>query len=351
MIDPSIDGLIERFLLELMACNAEDSGACGMIGSQEMRAAFRTALGNYNLHCPDGDPARFMAFFEFACLGDRDRPLAPLRPEAPPLTAFVSTEIEPKVLSTVVTLPQFLSLISEDDKQNFEQLYDIRLLSSGSNMGADFLQRMEPKLLDRLRSIPELDRNFKISDDRSHGRPFVWFTAKQDLDDAFADAGRRSLNRADVARDFLGLVHHGPKLYERGRLTDCQNHLVALHFPSEIAEREGFMRPSAVQAFVHRRFAVHFERPIETTSQDWGNAIDLWSLLTRRGVPPMGGRERIMLRLQASVMTEDERIAFDYLGPVQLQRGNVDKHDDDEYFLQFVSRGRDKGSLAEGICN
>ena len=340
------DELLEKFLAELMACNAADGQFCTLPGTSEMRQAVLAAFSAYQRDLVSGTTAPFLDYFRAECLGELDLPLAPARPETPPFAKLSDAPLDVDSLSTVVTLPTFLKLLSESDREEFETKWSIRFTATGSSDGPNLTSDLEEKLAARLGRMHQTSRNFMIAPDESHGRPYVWFTAKEDIERFFSLRQGFGMTRADIARDALGLVHHGPKAFR----SDHPNHLVALHFPSAIARRAGHLRPSAVQAFSNRRFVQEFDLGLMTTAADWGRTIELFLFLTSKGVTPVGCRERLLLRLQAALLEPGERISFDYLGKVTTTRGQFDGIDCDDSFLKLVARGRDPQVEVRAMC-
>ncbi len=332
-------------MVRLMACNAADGTACRMSGTSDMREAFTRACSDYRSLFPSGPEHEFVRLLRLACFGNADGPPAPARPAVPPFAKPVHATLDVGEISTVVPLATLLRLMFRDDKTRFERDHGIRFTATGSTVGSDARIRSEMKLVDRLGRVPSAERWFRIGPDESHGRPYVWFTARQDLENAFVQPQRRGLPRANIARDVLGLAHHGPK----ARGSDGPNHLVALHFPAAIAARAGYLRPSAVQAFDNRRFILRFGDGDQRGDADWGSALDL-HLFASTAKAPIGSRERILVRLQRSLFQDDDAIQFEYLGAVSDLRGNIRNLDDDDSFLDLVRRGRDTDGLKMEIC-
>lgn len=339
------DDHLEKFLISLMACNADDGQWVGVPGMLEMRGAVRSAWEKFKDSAAT-DAISLLPQLKIECLGDPDMPRAPLRPASPPYVTFLDTPLDVAELSTVVTLQTFLKLIHDDDKPALEA-EGIPLAVTGSSDGETLLSEFEDMLGSRLPMLHASQRRFRISPDESHGRPYVWFTAKDDLSTRISEHSGPGRSRADVARDALGLIHHGPIAYRSRR----PNHLVALHFPSGLAERAGHVRPSAIQAFDNRRFVLTFDNENPSTAADWGRTIDLHTFRTRMGVLPSGCRERLLLRLQASLFEPDEHITFDYLGKVGSTRGDITGRDDDSTFLELVARDRLPDKLVRLICD
>lgn len=315
-----------------------------MVGSPEMRAAFDAAERKFQKLNPSGSDDDFLNLFRVECLGSPDLPLAPARPVLRPFATLSDEPLDVEVVSTVVTISALVRLVSWRDKKAFRKK-GVRFVTPSGARGSFIADHVAEKLANRLARLPVDQRRFEIADDASHGRPYVWFTAKSDLEAALARRTTFAHTMADVARDLLGLVHHGPV----SRDTGGANHLFALHLPAKVVMKATHMRPAAPQAFDNRRFVLRFEDADLRSSDDWGQTIDLDYFATRSAGKPIGGRERILLRLQASVVPAGTTISFDYLGTVSAKRGEVSGRDDDQAFLDLVGRGRDVDALLQKI--
>ncbi len=108
--------------------------------------------------------------------------------------------------------------------------------------------------------------------------------------------------------------------------------------------------PSAVQAFDNRRFIQRFGTKDTAGETDWGRALDLYLFATSSTDEPIGGRERVVLRLQSSLFEANDEIRFDYLDTVSNLRGDTPNRDDDEAFLEFIKGGRDVDHLVAEMC-
>jgi hypothetical protein len=325
--------VIEKFLLELMACNAVDGVACGLTGAVQMKTAIARALAGIS---PNDGPKEFMRSLRLECLGDPDSAPVPARPICPPFASLETTPLQAEQLSTVVTLPKFLDLIHENDRKRLELFHGITLTSTGSSGGEALLDTFEEKNEVRLARIQEKDRQFRLSPDESHGRPYLWFTSRKEFDEYLSSTSATNRTAAEIARDALGLVHHKKTMYG----SDKPLHLVALHFPMAAAMRAGHLRPSAVQAFDNRRFIQTFPQVEPSPPGLWGRTIDLHTFRVKRGVVPVGCSERVLVRLQEQVLDPSERLTFNYLGRVHSERGDLAKVDGDTAFLELVRRAR-----------
>lgn len=339
-------GLVEPFLLDVMACNADDASSRGMAGTVEMNASLNAADARFARDFPAGPPAQFMRLFREECQGPPDKPRPPGRPSPPPHSSLSHQALPVAKISTVATLATLIRLMSEADKERFEVEWGVRFNVSGASGGADFHALFEQMLVRRLGRVAAASRTFRMAPDEAHGRPYLWFTSKDDFDQVLAARANRGFTSADIARDFLGLIHHGTTSWDTGG----PNHLVALHLPAAVAAAAGHMRPSVPQAFDNRRFVLSFAHPAATTRADWGRTLDLDHFAACSSGPPAGGRERVLLRLQADLFDGDMRVEFDHLGEVRHTRGDVVGRDDDPAFVDLLARGRQVGPLVAAMC-
>lgn len=337
---------ITPFLARLMACNADDGTACGMAGMPEMQEAFSAAKDKLKGGGDGSKGAEFLKLLRVECLGSPDLPLAPERPAIPrPFSRLVDDQLDVAMVSTIVTAGTLVRLISRKDKSTLKRR-GVRFGTPSGSKGTFLSDHVTEKLVARLGRVPADERHFAIAGDEAHGRPYVWFTAKEDLDAALRARTNYTQTAANVARDLLGLVHHGPTSWETGGA----NHLFALHIPAAVVIAATHMRPAAPQAFDNRRFVLRFDDVSPRATDEWGRTVDLEYFATRSGGKPIGGRERVLLRLQAAIMPVGTRIAFDYLGEVAATRGQVAGRDDDKAFLRLVGRGRPVERLVEQMC-
>ena len=332
------------WLVRIMACNADDGASCNVAGMTEMRQAFQIAVRETNLVDSAATEEYFRIRLRRACLGSPDKPPLPARPAGAPFANFEATVPIEGTISTIVTLATLVRLISEPDRERFEREHSVRFTASTATARTVFDEAFQEMMIERLAAIPPIERLFRLAEDEAHGRPYVWFTAKADLDAALARV-RLGVNQADKARDLLGLVHHGPVSRDHGG----PNQLVALHLPAKVAATAGHLRPGTPQAFDNMRFVQRFEDEPAPPS-DWGRTLELDLFASSLGHVPAGGRERVLLRLQAGLLDDGMTIGFDLLGPVSTSRGLVGHHDDDEAFVAFLGRRRNVDALVRTMC-
>lgn len=339
--------LLDEFLVGLMACNAHDGTACDMLGVTELRAAFLTACA---LSRPDPSPRtlqeELMARLAEACVGPADKPLAPARPAPPPFSNLMAAPLGLDEISTVVTASTLVRLISPADKGRFDEKASVRFNASGSP-GPPEKPKAYRRMISRLARAKAEERFFTLAPDGAHGRPYVWFTTRADVESVLEGHQDAASTKAEVLRDKLGLIHHGPKAWN----TNLPNHLFILHMPATVAVKAGYMRPTVLQGFDNRRFVLRLGEHGPPRVDAWGRTLDLNSFASHpvRPSDPSGGRERVMLRLQSRLLAGKDQIKFDYLGTINTNRGIEAGIDDDFAFLSWMSHDRDLDDLITPI--
>ena len=317
---------------KLLACNAADGPEHGLCGPDTARVAFERAVQSYDLAPPARRNAEvFEKMLTQACWGP-DAPKPPDRPINPPYAEISYEKCEgfSDNLSTVITASTLCRLLSLEDRQRFALEHGIDIPSS-LEAGAD------TAWIEELGRLAHAERRFHIKVDEGHGRPLVWFTRQEEITGLLSSKPRPGFSLADVVRDYLGLIHHGPTV-PHGAIP---NHLFVLDIPASAALRAGHWRPSAIDGVDNRRFMVHGS-PARAA---WGTTFDLESFASKRSG---GGSERVLLRLQRELLLEDT-LGFSYIGRVTQERGTMIGFDDDEAFLKFVLRDRNIASLIAAI--
>jgi hypothetical protein len=171
------------------------------------------------------------------------------------------------------------------------------------------------KILATLRS-----GEFTPKHDFSLGFPLVWITPRPEFE-------RRMLlhaNRADAARDYLGLVHR-----------EENEHLIAIHIPSAAVKQKRSARPVFSDAGRHRRFMVMPGNKPPMYPQPWGQTLDL-EFFESEGTLGVGAAERVCDRIDAASLS-GTRMPFEYLGRLQTTRGRSAATDIDYARLQEES--------------
>jgi hypothetical protein len=318
---------------KLMACNAADGPDHGLCGATVAHEAFYNALRSFGALPPDRQTLEaFEKMLTQACWGP-DAPRPPARPSPPPYSSpsTIACDGLDDSLSTVVTARTLCLLISLADRERFA-------LDHGIDIPASYIPSLDSTWMEELAGLPSEDKWFRVRPDEAHGRPLVWFTRREEMANLLSSIPPAGSGLADIVRDHLGLIHHGPTVPH----TLMPNHLFVLHVPSAVALRAGHWRPSVVDGIDNRRFMVHGGAPRAA----WGRTVNLASFAPGR---TEGGSERVLLRLQRELLADDEKISFDYIGRVMNSRGSAAGMDDDEMFSRFVLRGRDLASLIAPI--
>lgn len=219
----------------------------------------------------------------------------------------------PDWYSAVVTVPHWLRYLSTAELNRLARLAGVPLPfppMSGIDDVALF------RILDRLRQ-----GDFTPKPDFSLGFPLVWITPRPEFE-------RRKAARtdmADVARDYLGLVHR-----------EANEHLIALHLPAAAVSLVRSARPTFADAGRHRRFMV---TPDDTPpyTEPWGQTLDL-ECFELSGLCGSGGAERVCARIEARHVN-GRKLEFEYLGKLQNSRG-IAKATDKDFADSQVKRDR-----------
>ena len=120
------------------------------------------------------------------------------------------------------------------------------------------------------RRRPAAERRVRLDPNQTMGRhrSVVWFTRRQDIEASLAS--KASHERAQRARDCLGLVHHEHDVV-----------LAAMHFPDEVFRRSTSARPTFLDAADHRRFRAWPDGGRSRSNRQWGCTVDLEALAER----------------------------------------------------------------------
>ncbi len=316
-----------------MACNAADGTEHGLCGPEIAKRVFTETSANYDAApIARKTPEVFEKMLAQACWGP-DAPTPPARPVNPPY-ARASMEMCDGLadgLSSAITAGTLCRIMSLDDRERFA-------LDHGLDIPGSYTSSSGSEWIEKLARLEATERRLCMKVGEGHGRPLVWFTRREEIIRLLRSALPSGASLADVVRDRLGLIHHGPLVPH----TSLPNHLFVLHVPSSVALRAGHWRPSVIDGVDNRRFMVHGS----AVGSPWGRTVDLQSFAVGRAE---GGSERVLLRLQRELMLDDEVFTFDYIGRVTSSRGMVVGGDDDDAFLDFVRRGRDMAALISTI--
>lgn len=148
--------------------------------------------------------------------------------------------------------------------------------------------------------------------DFSLGFPLVWITPKAEFDRRRQGAAKP----ADVARDYLGLVHRA-----------ADEHLVAIHLPASAIQQVNAARPTFADAGHHRRFMVSADDTPPVYPAHWGQTLDL-ECFEDSGRRSSGAAERVCARIEAKHLVGGT-LPFEYLGRLERTRGEMRATDKD----------------------
>ena len=238
--------------------------------------------------------------------------------------------IAPRDLTGSVSciLPAWLlnRLIAPDDLE--------RLRAEGLVLPSSTRGFRSAAIIERWRRMPAVKRRVRFDPDVALGRrhSVVWFTRRRDLDVALGRRDRR--DRAQRARDSLGLVHH-----ERGVV------LAALHFPARIFEHRVSARPVFADAADHCRFRTWPDGRRARSSRRWGYTVDLRAL-DRGATSADGCPERVTREIPGNDLPEDGWFELDLLGAVEEALGK-DLDADDAYAARLLGGLSGGSSIAD----
>ena len=160
------------------------------------------------------------------------------------------------------------------------------------------------------------------------GKKFAWFTSfgASDREEGFWKSRPEWGDRADLARDILGLIHLGS---DSGSPSGWEKQLLAAYVIPTAALPAGtrYVRPNAIDGASGSRFRSRFGLKNDPT-YGWGRAVDLRRFHGPR--PHRGGREMII-----EDFTPTQKIRVGVVGGIWAPRGDLlGKHD--ESFAELV---------------
>ena len=313
---PHIQGLFQHTaLLKVLAANIRDGEALDLhpdnhfqLVARAVRAGLDTRKGPGNADAED-----YLIEFEELCFG----PL-PGRPGTAYLLCSRSKVAPPKDrpdwYSVVVTVTHWKKYLSTAA---------VHQLARAAGVPLPFVPMGGIEDVALYRILTKLRRGeFTPKSDFSLGFPLVWITPRPEFEQRITSR----TDRADAARDYLGLIHR-----------EENEHLIALHIPASAVELVDSARPIFSDAGRHRRFIVQSDNVPPLFTKAWGQTLDLeqFEANQSRG---SGGAERVCRRIKIDYLG-GVKLPFEYLGRVQTTRGRSTATDADFATCQ-VARGR-----------
>jgi hypothetical protein len=291
-------------MLKVLAANIRDGEKSGLHPeghfqaiAQQIRLGLdaRKGLGN-------ADPEDYLIEFEHVCYGQLPERAgsAHLLCATPPMPVDA-----PDWYTCVITVSHWTKYLSTAT---------IDQLSEAAGVALPFVPMGGSEDPALYRILTKLRRGeFVPRSDFSLGFPLVWITPRPEFEHKIR-LGHD--DRADAARDFLGLVHR-----------EANEHLIAIHIPSAIIELVRSARPIFSDAGRHRRFMVMPDVSPPPYRQAWGQTLDLECFETS-GARTAGAAERVIARIDSRLLG-GTKIQFEYLGRLQYTRGQLTATDMD----------------------
>jgi hypothetical protein len=283
-------------MLKVLAANIRDGEKLGLhLGGHFQAVARQVRLGlEARKGVGNADPEDYLIEFEYVCYGQLPQRLgsvyllcakAPMPDNAPDwYTSVITVSHWTKYLSTA-TIDQ---------------------LSEAAGVSLPFVPMGGSEDPALYRILTRLRRGeFTPRSDFSLGFPLVWITPRPEFERRIMPGHN---DCADIARDFLGLVHR-----------QANEHLMAIHIPRSIIELVQSARPIFSDAGRHRRFMVMPDVNPPPYRQAWGQTLDL-ERFEASGARIAGAAERVCARIDSSLLG-GTKIQFEYLGRVQDTRG------------------------------
>lgn len=204
-----------------------------------------------------------------------------------------------------------------------------RLYALGAEIPTTYLTPWTQHALDALLDLDDADRKITLDAGQSIGSNTIWVTTKTSLDNTLRNC--RNLERADKARDILGLVHRNK-----------DEVLAALFFPASILSTLNSARPTFVDAGDHSRFKTTADSSRARAEASWGWTANLEKLYHSKSVLD-GCRERVCSAVRHSDVPGGA-VSFIPLGILMMPRNDTVGVNDDR-FAARLSRGKTVGEI------
>ena len=293
---PHIQRLFEQSaLLKVLAANIRDGEKLGLHPENHFKAVMREVRRRLDARIGAGnaDAEDYLIEFEEVCYGPlpkRGGSAHLLRAKGP------VPDVAPSWYTCVITMSHWAKYLSTATIDQLSEAAGVPLPFIPMGGGEDLALY---KILAKVRK-----GEFTPKRDFLLGFPLVWITPRPEFERKMDGHS----NRAEAARDFLGLVHR-----------EAREHLVAIHIPSRAVELVTSARPIFSDAGRHRRFMVMPDDESPPYPKAWGQTLDLELFetnLARAG----GAAERVCGKIDTSVL-RGAKIPFLYLGQLQSTRG------------------------------
>jgi len=309
--------LLAEPLGQIVICNILDGKVVGLYDDHEIQTYFDW----WRELCEYAKAKKcksILAAMEFLTQGGIPKQLRPKSPR-PEFLCSIKRSVKRSSPSDTVSavLPALIINNVGDDK-------DIdRLAASGCEFPVNPKGDWSDDQIDGMFSIPNPETYFSLADSEKIGRDILWVTRTKD----FKAAQHTCKNKADHAKDVLGLVHRAPP-----------DVLVALHFPWDVAGNKNGARPIFMDAQTHRRFQAKAQTTAKQKVKSWGTTHHL-ETFAKDGKPSDGLLERVCSPIDGSAFNKGEVIYFTPLGRVKSKRGEG-KLDNDLKYARLLLNGR-----------
>jgi hypothetical protein len=186
------------------------------------------------------------------------------------------------------------------------------------------------------------ERYFSFEDLQVLGGSWIWFTPESQMPKIDRAWVTEDYSASDYFRDVLGLIHHKPAP------PNMENHLCQFRFPKSLTSKRPHFRPTVLEAGKHLRFCAKANNAKIDRSDLYGRTLNLKTFADSHLLED-GAPERVIRPLRSTDFESGERVWFEPLGPIKLERGLSSK-DDNLAFTNALLRGKTVGELHAILC-
>lgn len=246
-------------------------------------------------------------------------------------------------ITTVINSKYLEGQLDRESKKKFDSVFRLISRFHASNTMRD-LEHLEREIFELIKNVSTKEnRNgfIEVTFDKPIGgpKPMVWFTGydEGEIEDHIWQAEPDWSQRADIARDKLGLIHMGSSAKVLGTFEPMLLVMIVVAADT-IPAGIKLARPTFMDAGTHSRFRGAFGN-LSKRANNWGRAVDLSRILFPR--PHRGGREIALQNFQP-----DGPVKISVLGFTRVPRKDyLNVHDKD--FARSMLRSRERAKLME----